>query len=90
MSDRDDEPPRQDLDELKRRYESGEDTARELFTQISHIALYLTFDLVDKLRFYEKETLKLGDDEIDARIPHLSQFLDRLRSAYESFADVDL
>ena len=90
MTDRDDEPPRRDLDELKRRYEAGEDTPRELFTQISHIALYLTFDLVDKLRFYEKETLKLADDEIDARIPHMSQFLDRLRAAYESFADVDL
>jgi len=91
MSDRDDELPREeDLDELKKRYEAGEDSPRELFLQISHIAIYLTYDLIDKLRFYEKETVKLSDKEIDRRIPHLSELLDRLRSAYDSFADVDI
>lgn len=90
MTDRDDDRPGENLDELKRRYEAGQDSPRELFEQISHIAIYLSYDLIDKLRFWEKETLKLSDEEIDRRIPHLSAFLDRLRTAYESFADVDL
>ena len=91
MSGPDDERPREeDLAELKRRYEAGEDSPRELFLQISHIAIYLSYDLIDKLRFFEKETLKLEDDEIDRRIPHVSEFLVRLRAAYESFADVDI
>jgi len=90
MSDREDDRPGEDLDELKKRYEAGQDSSRELFEQISHIAIYLSYDLIDKLRFWEKETLKLSDEEIDRRIPHMSAFLDRLRTAYDSFTDVDL
>ena len=90
MSDREDDRPVEDLDELKKRYEAGQDSPRELFEQISHIAIYLSYDLIDKLRFWEKETLKLSDEEVDQRIPHLSAFLDRLRTAYDSFTDVDL
>lgn len=90
MSDREDDRPGEDLDELKKRYEAGQDSARELFEQISHIAIYLSYDLIDKLRFWEKETLKLSDEEIDRRIPHMSALLDRLRTAYDSFTDVDL
>ena len=63
---------------------------RELFKQVSHIALYLSYDLIDKLRFWEKETLSLSDEEIEKRIPHMSIFLDELKSTYLHFVDVDL
>lgn len=91
MARRDDEDGtlEQRLDDLRERQESGEESGRELFRQMSHIAVYLAYDLIDKLRFYEKETLAAADDEVDRRIPHMSGFLDELKTAYETFADVD-
>ncbi|HXV78224.1 MAG TPA: hypothetical protein VD788_18075 [Candidatus Polarisedimenticolaceae bacterium] len=76
--------------EWKERYAAGDESAKELFRQISHIALLLAYDLIDKLRWYESETIKLTDAEIDERIPHISQFLEQLQTAYDHFADVDL
>ena len=79
--------------EWKEKY-GGEDDAienpRELFKQVSHIALYLSYDMIDKLRYWEKETLSLSDEEIGKRIPHMSVFLDELKSTYLHFSDVDL
>jgi len=91
MAQRDDEDGtvEQRLDSLRERRESGEESGRELFHHMSHIAVYLAYDLIDKLRFYEKETLAAGDDEVDRRIPHMARFLDELKTAYETFADVD-
>ena len=79
-----------DLAEWKERYESEDSDPRELFKQVSHIAIYLSYDLIDKLRYWEKETLKLSDEEIEQRLPHLATFLDRLKAAYVDFSDVDL
>ena len=63
---------------------------RELFQQVSHIALCMSYDLVDKLRWWEKETMKLTDEEIEKRIPHMATLLEQLKTAYVHFADVDL
>ena len=90
MADREDENSVEQYDEWKERYESGEDAARELFRQISHIAVCLSYDLIDKLRYWEKESMKLSDDEIGERLPHMAAFLEQLKAAYVDFADVDL
>ena len=79
-----------ELDEWKARYESEPEDPRELFRQVSHIALCMTYDLVDKLRWWEKETMKLSNEEIEKRIPHMASFLDNLKAAYVQFSDVDL
>jgi hypothetical protein len=62
---------------------------RELFQQMSHIAITMSYDLIDKLRFFEKETLKLPEAEIAGRVPHLKASLEALRAAYLKFAEVD-
>ena len=74
----------------KQRYDAREENPRELFQQVSNIAIYMSYDLVDKLRWWEKESLKLTDDEIDKRIPHLAGLLESLKTAYLDFSDVDL
>jgi len=80
----------QEFSDWKQRYGAGEENPRELFRQVSNIAIYMSYDLIDKLRWWEKETLKLTDDEIDKRIPHLTGLLESLKTAYLDFSDVDL
>jgi hypothetical protein len=72
------------------RNEAEKRDPRELFEQISHIAVYMSYDLIDKMRYWEKETLKLTPAEIEERIPHMARFLDRLKVAYLEFSDVDM
>ena len=79
----------EELDEWRRRYAASDEDPREMFTQVSHIALSISYDLIDKLRFWEKETLKLPDEEVEKRLPHMAGFLERLKSAYVKFAEVD-
>ena len=78
-----------DFAKWKARFEREQDNPRELFEQISHIAVYMSYDLVDKLRWWEKETLKQSDEEIEKRIPHMAAFLDSLKKAYLEFSDID-
>lgn len=78
-----------DFAQWKARYEKERENPRQLFEQVSHIAVYMSYDLIDKLRFYEKETLKLTDEEIEKRVPHMAKFLDKLKTAYLQFSDVD-
>jgi hypothetical protein len=68
---------------------AGQDP-RTTFRQVSSIAVCMSYDLIDKLRWFEKETLKLSDEEINERLPHVTGFLDQLRDAYLGFSDVDL
>ena len=89
MSDREDDEAVNQLEEWKKRQVAGDQTARELFQDISKIAVLLSYDLVDKLRYWEKETLKLPDEEIGERVKHMSEFLDELKSAYLKFSEVD-
>ena len=63
---------------------------RERFLKVSHISVCMVYDLVDKLRWYEKETMKRDDDEIEKRLPHMIAFLDRLTAAYLKFSDTDI
>ena len=53
-------------------------------------ALRFIADLVDKLRYWEKETLEMSDEEIEKRLGHLAVFLERLKKAYVDFAETDL
>ncbi len=77
------------LEPLHEQRESSDHTPAQLFEQMSHIAITLSYDLVDKLRYWEKETLKLPDDEIPVRLEHLAKSADQLRDAYLTFADMD-
>ncbi|MGD8376677.1 MAG: hypothetical protein PVF68_11100 [Acidobacteriota bacterium] len=77
------------IDDLPGADEDGERSPRETFQQISHIAISMSFDLIDKLRFFEKETLKLSDEEVKQRTPHLASCLETLRTAYLEFSEVD-
>ena len=70
MADRDDEGSIEQYEELKKQLESGERPPQELFRQISQIAILISYDMVDKLRYWEKETLKLPDEEVGKRLEH--------------------
>lgn len=80
----------EDYSEWKDGAAADEDDPRETFRKASHIALCISYDVIDKLRWWEKETLKLSDEEIEARLPHMRAFLDGLTTAYVGFSDVDL
>lgn len=87
------EPEAGHLDEYAEWKDGGEAAGanpRESFRKVSHIALLMSYDLIDKLRWWEKETMALPDDEIARRVPHTVTLLERLRTAYLDFADVDL
>lgn len=67
-----------------------EQTPRELFQQVSNIALCMSYDLIDKIRYWEKESLALPEKEIQKRIPHIAKCLQRLKVAYLEFSDTEL
>jgi hypothetical protein len=90
MSDREEEGHVEKYEDWKQRRETGDESPKEMFRQISHIAQFVTHDLLDKIQWWEKETLRLSDEEIDERIPHMAVFLGQLQQAYETFSDVDL
>ena len=69
--------------------EAANDDPRALFQQVTHVALCISYDLIDKIRWWEKETLKLSDEEIEKRIAHMASSLESLRAAYLQFSDVD-
>jgi hypothetical protein len=73
----------------KNRAEKGHENPRELFQQVSRIAQYMSYDLIDKLQYWEKESLKLTDPEIEQRIKHVSRCLSQLQSAYVQFSETD-
>ena len=90
------EPKRGELQSLGNYLESTDDrdpeqqTPKELFQQVSNIALCMSFDLIDKIRFWEKESLTLSEKEIQQRIPHIAKCLERLKVAYLEFSDTEL
>ena len=73
----------------KERPSEDDDDPRELFRKANHIALCISYDAIDKLRWWEKETLKLDEDEVAKRLPHMSEVLDQLKTAYVTFSDID-
>ncbi len=78
------------LEPMQEQRESTDHTPAQLFEQMSHIAITLSYDLVDKLRYWEKKTLEMSDEEIEKRLGHMAVFLERLKKAYVDFAETDL
>ena len=76
-------------DELKERASRGELTPKEHFRRVANVGALLAYDLIDKLRHWEKETLELTDDEIAGRLDHLTRSVEDLRAAYLAFAELD-
>lgn len=83
------EKHRKEFDEWKQRADTGNENPRELFQQVSRIAQYMSYDLIDKLQYWEKQTLKLSDREIEGRVKHVSRCLTQLQSAYVQFSETD-
>ena len=79
----------ENYNEWKQRYEKSHENPRELFQQVSRIAQYMSYDLIDKMQYWEKETLKQSDEEIERRIEHISLCLSQLQSAYLQFSETD-
>ena len=90
MSDEKRENPIEEFEEWKRHAESGDISPKETYDKISNIALLLSYDLIDKLRYLEKEVSELDDDAVVERVAHMTQFVDKLRSAYLDFAETEL
>ncbi len=90
MEEQDKTALQDDLEPLNEQRESNDNTPAQLFEQMSHIAITLSYDLVDKLRYWEKETLEMSDEEIEKRLGHMAVFLERLKKAYVDFAETDL
>ena len=61
----------------------------EKFRKTTHIALLIAYDLIDKLRYWEKETVKLPVEQIERRQEHLVASIEQLRVAYLDFPDLD-
>ena len=87
--ERADRPPLEQVADLQAHPDRDNRDPRELFLQISHIGVCMSYDLIDKLRYYEKETAKLTPSEIEKRLPHISGFLEQLKIAYLQFSDLD-
>ena len=83
-----DSTPLDQLDELD--IDVSQLSAKERFTKTAHIAMLMAYDLIDKMRYLEKETLELPDEQIEARLEHLRTSIDQLRTAYLTFSDADL
>ena len=83
-----DASPEEQLEELES-LNSDELSAKERFQKTSHIALLMAYDLIDKLRYWEKQTLELPEEQIQERQQHLIASLDQLRTAYLAFTDLD-
>ena len=87
---------REDLKRLGNYLESRDDpdpeelSPKDLFQQVSNIALCMSYDLVDKIRFWEKESLTLSEEDVKKRIPHIAKCLQRLKVAYLEFSDTEL
>ena len=85
----DDKGPIEQHDELKESASRGELPPKEHFRQVANVGALLAYDLIDKLRYWEKETLELPDDKVTERLEHLTSSVDQLRAAYLAFAELD-
>ena len=79
----------QNLTDWKQRYQNGHENPRQRFQQVSRITQYMSYDLIDKLQYWEKETLKLSNEEIERRIEQFSRCLTQLQNAYVEFSETD-
>lgn len=84
-----DKGPIEQHDHLKESADRGELAPKEHFRRVANVGALLAYDLVDKLRYWEKETLALPEDEVAERLDHLVGSVEQLRAAYLAFADLD-
>ncbi len=89
MDDTPEDRPSRRPAEWNHNVEPGELSTRELFRQISHIAQFMSHDLVDKLRWYEQDSLTKSDEELEERLVHMRAFLKQFQAAYDRFSEVD-
>ena len=82
------EPSIDQFDDL--RENEGDLTPKVRFKRISNIALLMAYDMIDKLRYWEKESLRLPEDEIAKRTKQLAESVEQLREAYLAFSDLEL
>jgi hypothetical protein len=92
MADEPQDPEREAPSEQLENLREGSDdlSSRERFKRISNIALLMSYDLIDKLRYWEKVTLDLSEDQIAERVEHLADSVEQLREVYLAFSDLDL
>ncbi len=81
--------PEAELEAWKQQCAAGEISAPDTFKKISNIAVLMSYDMIDKLRFLEQETLKLPEEQIVERVEHMTGFVERLRTAYLSLGETD-
>ena len=60
---------------------------RELLRQVTQIGICMSYDLIDKLRYWEKQAQELPEEELPDQIGQMSDFLEKLKAAYLHFAD---
>ena len=90
MSDEpNDRLPSEQFDDLQQSAGEGALTPKEHFEKTSKIGLLMAYDLIDKLRFWEKFTLDLPEEEIAKRLDHLVKSVEQLREAYLAFTELD-
>jgi hypothetical protein len=78
---------RKDYEEWKQTHASQ--TPREVFEEMHKVSLSLAYDLIDKLRWFEQDTAKQPDEEIEKRVQHMALFLENFRKSYLAFAEID-
>ena len=91
MTDKDKDQPKGSLeqhDEWKEGQDAEGENPREMLRRISQVALVMSFDLIDKLRWLEKEAANLSDEEVEERVRLMATFTNHLRTAYLEFSDV--
>ena len=89
MSDEsNDNPPIEQLDELQQTAKAGTLSPKEHFEKTSRIGLLMAYDLIDKLRYWEKHTLDMPAEEVEKRLDHLVKSVESLRETYLAFADL--
>ena len=92
MSDEPKEPqdasPEEQLEQLKAE-DDTELSPQERFRKTTHIALLMAYDLIDKLRYLEKEVPELPEEQVKERQEYLVASIEQLRVAYLELADLD-
>lgn len=79
--------PNEKYEAWKRGEDAGHLSAEERLKATVNIAVLLSYDLIDKLRFLEKEAAGKPAAEIEAHREQTARLLGQLRAAYLSFAD---
>jgi hypothetical protein len=66
---------------------AGAQDPRELLRQVTQIGICMSYDLIDKLRYWEKRAQEMPEEELPEQIRQMSGFLEKLKTAYLHFAD---